>query len=57
MTAIYSEFQQHYAMTATLMKHTQPVDIFDRSFQTFDQMNLWILQRLAIASIDPSGDA
>jgi hypothetical protein len=59
MTAICYETRVHYAMTATLMQHNQRVDIlvFSMSISTFDQMPLWILQRLAIASIDPSGVA
>lgn len=57
MTAILYETPQHYAMTATVIQHNQRVDIFGMSISTFDQMPLWILQRLAIASIDPSGVA
>jgi len=57
MTAIRYETPQHYAMTATVMQHNQRVDIFGMPISTFDQMPLWILQRLAIASIDPSGVA
>jgi hypothetical protein len=57
MTAVRYETPQHYTITATVMQHNQRVDIFGMSISTFDQMPLWILQRLAIASIDPSGVA
>ena len=53
MTAIRYETPQHYAMTATVMQHNQRVDIFGMSISTFDQMPLWILQRLLLRVLIP----
>ncbi len=54
MSAISTDMSRHSAMTATIVLNKQRVDILDMASSTFDNMPLWILQRLAIANIDPS---
>jgi hypothetical protein len=54
MSAIRTDMPRHSAMTATIVRNKQRVDILDMATSTFDKMPLWILQRLANANIDPS---
>ncbi len=54
MSAIHTDMPRHFAMTATIARNKQVVDILDMATSTIDNMPLWILQRLANANIDPS---
>jgi hypothetical protein len=54
MSANRSDMPRHSAMTATIVRNKQGVDVLDMATSTFDNMPLWILQRLANANIDPS---
>jgi hypothetical protein len=54
MSAIRTDMPRHSAMTATIVRNKQRVDILDMATSKFDNMPPWILQRLANANIDPS---
>jgi hypothetical protein len=54
MSDICTDMPRHSAMTATIVRNKQRVDILGMATSPFDKMPLWILQRIANANIDPS---
>jgi hypothetical protein len=46
-SAICTDMPRHSAMTATIVRNKQRVDILGMATSTFDKMPRWILQRIA----------